>query len=69
MDEGKFGAKPEIWQQADKPAGHVAGFRSAASGLRQSIANKGDLVQAIKGVRDECLARHQAYRVFAPSTQ
>lgn len=67
MDEGKFGAKPEIWQTADKFARHVVSFQSAASGLRQAVANKGDLVQALTGVRHECLACHQAYRVFAPA--
>jgi cytochrome c556 len=67
MDEGKFGAKPEIWQTSDKFAKHVASFQNASTDLRQAVANKGDLVQALTGVRHECLACHQAYRVFEPA--
>jgi cytochrome c556 len=67
MDEGKFGAKPEIWQTSDKFARHIVSFQGAASGLRQAIVNKGDLVQALTGVRHECLACHQVYRVFEPT--
>lgn len=69
MEEGKFGAKPDIWQQSDKFARHVSGFQNAVAGMRQAIVNKGDLVQALMGVRHECLACHQAYRVFAPAGQ
>ncbi len=67
MDEGKFGAKPEIWQTSDKFARHVSSFQSAASNMRQAVANRGDLVQALTGVRHECLACHQVYRVFEPA--
>ena len=67
MDEGKFGAKPEIWQSSDKFARHVSSFQSAALGMHQAVTNRGDLVHALKGVRHECLACHQAYRVFAPA--
>lgn len=67
MDEGKFGAKPEIWQTSDKFARHVSSFQSAALGMREAVANRGDLVQALTGVRHECLACHQAYRVFEPA--
>jgi cytochrome c556 len=67
MDEGKFGAKPEIWQTSDKFARHVSGFQSAASNMRQAIVNRGDLVRALTAVRHECLACHQVYRVFEPA--
>jgi len=64
MEEGKFGAKPEIWQTSEKFARHVESFQTAASSMRQAVVNRGDLVQALNGVRHECLACHQAYRVF-----
>ncbi len=67
LDDGKFGAKPEIWRQPEKFARHVAGFRAAVAGLTRSIADKGDLAQSLSGVRHECLACHQSYRVYAPA--
>lgn len=63
MDDGKFGAKPEIWRQAEKFSRHLAGFQSAVDRLSRAVSEKSDLAQPLIGIRHECLACHQAFRV------
>jgi len=63
---GQHGAKPEIWQQPEKFGRHVAGFRMAADDLAAAVKADGDLNAAYTGVRHQCLACHQSYRIFKP---
>jgi cytochrome c556 len=65
MDAGKFGAKPEIWQHPEKFAQHGASFTRSIERLSAAVAAKADLEKPLTAVRNECLACHQAFRVFA----
>lgn len=67
MDAGKFGAKPEIWQQAEKFAQHGASFTRSVEQLAAAVVAKTDLENSLTAVRHECLACHQAFRSFAPT--
>ena len=69
MDAGKFGAKPEIWQQPEKFARHGASFTRSVERLAAAVASKADLGSSLTAVRHECLACHQAFRVFAPTNR
>ncbi|MBM3352476.1 MAG: cytochrome c [Betaproteobacteria bacterium] len=63
---GQHGAKLEIWQQPEEFGQHVAGFRKAVDDLAAAIESGGDLNAAYIGVRHQCLACHQSYRIFKP---
>ena len=63
---GRHGAKPEIWQQKEKFGQHVAGFRKSVDELAAAVKADGDLSAAYTGVRHQCLACHQSYRIFKP---
>lgn len=65
-EAGRHGAKPEIWQQPEKFGRHVAGFRKAVDDLAAAVEADGDLNTAYTGVRHQCLACHQSYRIFKP---
>lgn len=67
MEAGTFGAKPEIWQQPEKFAQHGASFTRSVERLAAAVAAKSDLQEPLSSVRHECLACHQAFRVFAPT--
>lgn len=65
-EAGRHGAKPEIWQQADKFGQHIAGFRKAVDDLAAAVQTGGELNAPYSGVRHQCLACHQSYRIFKP---
>ncbi len=69
MDTGKYGAKPEIWQQPEKFAQHNASFAQSVEKLAAAVAARTDLAKPLTAVRHECLACHQAFRVFAPTSR
>lgn len=69
MDAGAFGARPEIWQNLEKFAQHGTSFTRSVEQLAAAVAAKADLDGPLTAVRHECLACHQAYRVFAPTNR
>ncbi len=69
MDAGQFGAKQDIWQQPDKFAQHVTSFSRSVEHLAAAVAAGTDLEKPLIAVRHECLACHQAFRVFAQTSR
>lgn len=65
-EPGRHGARPEIWQQSEKFNQHVAGFRKSVNELAAAVQSGGDLNAPYTGVRHQCLACHQSFRIFKP---
>jgi cytochrome c556 len=65
-EPGRHGAKPEIWQQSERFGQHVAGFRKAVDELVAATQSGSDVEAAYTGVRHQCLACHQSFRIFKP---
>ncbi len=62
-EKGKRGAQPEIWEESDKFARHITGLRETTARLSAALASGEDATAAFVGVRHQCLACHQSYRV------
>jgi cytochrome c556 len=66
-ESGAHGAREEIWQQSEKFSRHIAGFRKSVDELALAVGAGADLKAAYVGVRHQCLACHQSYRIFKPA--
>ena len=64
MQDGKWGAKPVVWEKPGEFKKHYESFRKSIANLKASIGggNRDHMSKALRLVRHECLACHKEFR-------